>query len=185
MFILFIEADHIWNSYHRVLKTFDVFFARGRKLLSYSAPNWTFSISHHIHVCFYDAKLFIIWRNWLFLHVANDWKMRLEEKLDLHFLKVKYHFEDFKRRSWGFRLHENHFTIRKVEEPEPEVRLPFLFSWIEFKLVKFSNVITERRQIMPFLMDLETFLFSQNQFKNTRARQKYGFSWYQVEISKR
>ena len=162
-----------------------LFFARGRKLLSYSAPNWTFSIWHHMHVCFYDAKLFIIWRNWLFLHVANDWKMRLEEKLDLHFLKVKYHFEDFKRRSWGFRLHENHFTIRKVEEPEPEVRLPFLFSWIEFKLVKFSNVITERRQIMPFLMDLETFLFSQNQFKNTRARQKYGFSWYQVEISKR
>ena len=110
---------------------------------------------------------------WLFfLHVANDWKMRLEEKLDLHFLKVKYHFEDFKRRSWGFRLHENHFTIRKVEEPEPEVRLPFLFSWIEFKLVKFSNVITERRQIMPFLMDLETFLFSQNQFKNTRVEIK-------------
>ena len=52
------------------------------------------------------------------------------------------------------------------------MRLPFLFSWIEFKLVKFSNVITERRQIMPFLMDLETFLFSQNQFKNTRAEIK-------------
>ena len=57
-----------------------------------------------------------------------------------------------------------------MEEPEPEVRLPFLFSWIEFKLVKFSNVITERRQIMPFLMDLETFPFFQNQFKNTKVK---------------